>query len=557
MKLNDEEVSLTITRAGFEACVQPQIEYSVGLVQRLLDKNRLGAADIQEVILIGGSTFIPLVRQLLEQRLGIKVNASVDPTTAVAIGAAWYASTRKKQTVLQQEPNDILKTAVNSVSCKTAFARSSREREEYFTAAFEGETLDGLQYRMQRADGGWDSGLKHLAARVSEMLPLLPGVSNSFRLSVFDKSGNVIPVAIPAIEIVQGQFSIQGQPLPADICLEVDDPINKTTRLEVIFEKNNILPLRKTVVREVARMIRKGSDEALIINVLEGSRYASPASNLPIGVIEIKCAELSTDLIKGSDVEITLEINESRDLKIAATLLMNEQEYANLFTPTARQVSIERLRGELKDLLWDARELMKKAESAEHYEDAARLQTIIENLETAYTRASRIRSDDFGDEKYSLDERKRALARELDTLGKDANLNAIVDDYIEERDWARELLKGDAARLERLERIIADEQSYLHAQSLYLLKSKVQEMRRLTWDVRKKDPVMLIGNFHYYNACPDEKFSDPRKARMYLEQCDKAIERQNYQELLAALNGVWSVVIEDGKRDTFSGTGLG
>ena len=556
-ELEDEDVTVMITRAQFEACVQPQIDYSITLVQRLLEKNSLGAKDIEEIILIGGSTFIPLVRQLLEQRLGIKVNTAADPTTAVAVGAAHFAATRKRQQTSSQPANQLINQSTNQLTARTAYARNSREREEYFTAAFEGASLDGLQYRMLRADGGWDSGLKPLSARVSEMLPLLPSVSNSFRLSVFDKAGNAVPADIPAIEIVQGQFSIQGQPLPADICLEVDDPVNKTTRLEVIFEKNNILPLRKTVVREVARMIRMGSDDALIINVLEGSRYAAPASNLPIGVIEIRGTGLSTDLIKGSDVEIMLEINESRDLKIAATLLMNEQEYANLFTPTVRQVSIERLRGELKDLLWDARQLMNKAEQAEHYEEAARLQRIVESLESTYSRASKMSSDDITDEKYSLDERKRSLARELDVLGKDANLNGVVDEYLEERDWARSLLANDAARLERLDRIVADERSYLASQSIYLLKSKIQEMRRLTWDVRKNDPVMLISSFHYCDALPDEKFTDPKRARQYLEQSDKAIERQNYSELLAALSVVWALVIEDGKRDSFSGTGLG
>lgn len=555
------DITVPVSRAQFEECIGPQIEYSLQLVEKLLAKHQ-GSSAINEIVLIGGSTYIPLVRQLLERRLGIKVNASVDPTTAVAIGAAHFAATRKRQQATPAAGTGTSASPASGTSglaIRTAYARVTREREEYFTAQVSGMSLAGLSYRIQRTDGGFDSGLKPLTERINEMLPLLPQSANSFRLSVTDKTGNAVAADVPLIEITQGQFSIEGQPLPADICLEVDDPVNKTTRLEVIFEKNNILPLRKTVVREITRMLKRGGEDSLIINVLEGSRYAMPASNLTIGVIEIRAGELQTDIVKGSDVEIVLEINESRDLKIEATLLMNEQSFGNVFTPSVRHISLDRLKGELKDLLWDAGKAMDKAEREEHYELAAQLQGIHESLQQCYTRASRIGTDDVTDEKYSLDERKRALARELDALSKDAGLAAMVDEYIEEREWCLHTLTedGDPQRLERYNKVIADEQSYLAAQSIYLLKNKVQELRRLGWEVRRNDPVTLISSFYYYNNLGDEHYKDPGKAREILEHADKAIERQNYKELLALLHQVWTLAKDNEQRDTFSGTGLG
>jgi molecular chaperone DnaK len=554
-----QDIAVPITRAQFEACVQPQIEYSLQLVEKLLEKQQ-AKNNIEEIILIGGSTYIPLVRQMLEQRLGIKVNAGVDPTTAVAVGAAFFAGTRRRQEKPgTSTPNQLINQATNQLSIRTAYARATREREEYFTAQFSGASVAGFSYRIQRTDGGFDSGLKPLSERISEMLPLLPHTSNSFRLTVTDKSGNTVAIDTPLIEISQGQFSREGQPLPADICLEVDDPVNKTTRLELIFEKNNILPLRKTVVREVSKMLKRGSDDSLIINVLEGSRYAMPASNLTIGVIEIKAGELQTDIVKGSDVEIVLEINESRDLKIEATLLMNEQSFGNVFTPSVRHISIERLKGELKDLIWDARKAMDKAEREEHYELAAQLQSIHETLQQSYTRATMLSADDVTDEKYGLEERKRALARQMDVLNKDAGLAEVVDEYRDERDYCLHTLEanGDLPRLERYRKIIADEQTYLASQSIYLLKNKIAELRRLGWEVRRNDPVTLISSYHYYNALPDESYKDAGKARDLLEAADKAIERQNYAELLALLGQIWSLALDNEERESFNGTGLG
>ncbi len=549
-----QDIAVPLSREQLEDCIRPQVEHSLRLVEKLLAKHP--GLEPREVILIGGSTYIPLVRSLLGERLGIRVNAGVDPTTAVAVGAAYFAATRKRQqAATATEPG----TAASSLQIRTAYAKTSREPEEYFTAQVQGDLPSGLQYRIQRTDGGFDSGLKPLGTRISEMLPLLPQSANSFRFSVVDAKGLPVPAQVPAIEIVQGHFSIEGQPLPADICLEVDDPVNKTTRLEVVFEKNNVLPLKKTLVREVTRMLRRGTEDTLVINVLEGNRYALPASNLCIGAIEIKACALDTDIVKGSDVEIVMEINESRDLRIEATLLMNEQRFGNVFTPSLRQISVDRLRGELKDLLWDCGKSLEKAGREEHFELAAQLQEIQERLQQLQVRAARLGREDAGDEKYALDERKRVAARELDTLTREAGLAAAVDEYLNERDYCFEIISadGDPARLERFRRIIAGEQEYLAGQSVYTLKSKVREFRRLSWELRRRDPVALISSFMYYNGLQESAYRDPGKAQQLLEQGEHAIERQNYDELTAVLQQVAALEIDNEQRESFNGTGLG
>jgi molecular chaperone DnaK len=390
------------------------------------------------------------------------------------------------------------------------------------------------------------------------MLPLLPNVNNIFRLIVSDSAGNNVSAGIPQIEINHGKFNIEGQPLPSDICIEVDDPVNKTTKLEVIFEKNNILPLRKTIVREAGKIVRKDSQESIVINVLEGARYAMPSSNLPIGIIEIKGNLLQQDLVKGSDIEIMLEMNESRDLKVAVTLLMNDQEFANVFTPSARQVSIERLRGELKDLVYDARVQRNSAEAHENYELAAQAQMILEDAERCYDRVQQLQQDDVTDEKYQLEERKRSLARQLDSMTRETGIQELIDEYLGERNYAEELFRenNDQARLDKLSRITENEEQFLAGQGMYIIRGKINEIRRLSWEVRKNDPESLISAYYYYAHEPQEKFTDPRAAQEYLELCDKAIERQNYKELLVLLQRLHNLYKDDTIRENFHGTGL-
>jgi molecular chaperone DnaK len=83
-----KHLDMTITRAKFESLVAHLIERTVGPCSRALSDAGLGAGDIDEVILVGGSTRTPAVQQKVEELFGATPNKSVNPDEAVAIGAA-------------------------------------------------------------------------------------------------------------------------------------------------------------------------------------------------------------------------------------------------------------------------------------------------------------------------------------------------------------------------------------------------------------------------------------------------------------------------------------
>jgi molecular chaperone DnaK len=64
------------------------------LLKKILDNNQLTAQDIHQIILVGGSTFVPQVRHELMEQTSIPVNFSIDPTNSIAIGAAYYAANK-------------------------------------------------------------------------------------------------------------------------------------------------------------------------------------------------------------------------------------------------------------------------------------------------------------------------------------------------------------------------------------------------------------------------------------------------------------------------------
>jgi len=81
----------TLTRAKFNELTSDLVEKTRVPVQNALSDAGLSNNDVDEVILVGGSTRIPAVKELVEKETGHKPNESVNPDEAVALGAAIQA----------------------------------------------------------------------------------------------------------------------------------------------------------------------------------------------------------------------------------------------------------------------------------------------------------------------------------------------------------------------------------------------------------------------------------------------------------------------------------
>ena len=92
----------TLTRAKFEQLVDHLIKRTIEPCKSALDKAGLKPSDIDEVILVGGSTRIPAIQAAVEKFFGKAPNKSVNPDEAVAIGAAIQGA------VLTGEVKDVL-----------------------------------------------------------------------------------------------------------------------------------------------------------------------------------------------------------------------------------------------------------------------------------------------------------------------------------------------------------------------------------------------------------------------------------------------------------------
>jgi len=83
-----KHLTLTLTRAKFEQLAEPVFQRLAGPCKSCLADSKLSSGDVDEVILVGGSTRIPKVREMVKAIFGKEPNKSVNPDEVVAIGAA-------------------------------------------------------------------------------------------------------------------------------------------------------------------------------------------------------------------------------------------------------------------------------------------------------------------------------------------------------------------------------------------------------------------------------------------------------------------------------------
>jgi len=105
-----KHLSLKLSRAKFEQLVGDIIRRTMPPVEQALKDSGLSAKDIHEVILVGGSTRIPMVQQLVTEFFGKEPNKSVNPDEVVAVGAAIQAG------ILGGEVKDVLLLDVTPLS---------------------------------------------------------------------------------------------------------------------------------------------------------------------------------------------------------------------------------------------------------------------------------------------------------------------------------------------------------------------------------------------------------------------------------------------------------
>ena len=90
--LSSGPLEVAVERDTFDAATRPLVERTVGVLRKVLRDARIDKADVQGIVLVGGSTRMPSVRRAVEAFFGRPPLINLDPDQVVALGAAIQAN---------------------------------------------------------------------------------------------------------------------------------------------------------------------------------------------------------------------------------------------------------------------------------------------------------------------------------------------------------------------------------------------------------------------------------------------------------------------------------
>jgi molecular chaperone DnaK len=544
---------LTITRSDFEAVIKDAVEGTIDMVKRILTRNSLQPADLKFILMVGGSTYIPYVRKRVQEVMGIAVNTSVDPTNAVAVGAAYFAGTKEKADTRAAE-----RRSVATLKVRMAYNKTSQETEEPFTAKVEGAS-EGLQYRIVSDDGAYDSGLKKLGSRIVEDLPLRAGAYNLFTLKVFDSTGNPVSLDNEVIQIAQGRYSVAGQMLPEDICLVLDDTLANDTRLEALFHKNVVLPAQMKTTKEVGRTIVKGSNDELRIMVVEGPASRHSSTNKPLGMLLITGKQIARDLVKGTEVDLKVSMSESRDLTVSAYLNGTDQEFSQVFAPKSRHVSTALLATETLQLEAKLQSEIDDANENGQRDVAAGLEKTLTSVQSLMSEVAELKDDDVTDKKYQLEDRKREAARAMYELTSGKRLEQARREYGDVKSDCAKVVQDTGNDRERnmLKDILAREHTFINSNIPEKISAETETLRAIMFSIMWRTPDFLRGMYNHLNG-KRASMNDQVQASRLLEAGKRAMVSDDWDEVRTICGRLWDLLPEEqqAKEDLRAFTGL-
>ena len=356
---NEIELDLVVTQEQLKPVLAQVFQKAIDITKELLKRNGLSGTDLDKLILVGGPTFSPVLREMLREQVTPNVDTDIDPMTAVAKGAALFASgidSKVKEEI-----------AVGTVALNLSYEANSVQPMEYVTIQLDknectGSIPEKVFIELVRSDNGWSSGKVEIN-EIGDVIEcqLMEGKNNAFTITAYDDKGSIIPCFPKEINIMQG-IVVGNAVLPYNISIEVHDSgIDKNVVKSVKgLEKNQQIPAIGTLNGLKTRnQLRPGIEEdTLIIPIYQSEHNAEGTSDIHndhVFDVVITGDEVGQIIPVGSDVDITIKVDSSQMLKLEAFFPISgetiEKEVKIDARPVISVIELEKLKAEANNKL--------------------------------------------------------------------------------------------------------------------------------------------------------------------------------------------------------------
>ena len=371
---NEIELDLVITQEQLKPVLAKVFQKAIDIAKDLLKRNGLSGADLDKLILVGGPTYSPVLREMLREQVTPNVDTDIDPMTAVAKGAALFASG------IDSEVKEEI--AVGTVALNLSYEANSVQPMEYVTVQLDknectGNIPDKLFVELVRSDNGWSSGKVEIND-IGDVIEcqLMEGKNNAFTVTAYDDKGTAIPCFPKEINIMQG-IVVGNAVLPYNISIEAHDSGLAKNVVKSVkgLEKNQQIPATGALNGLKTRnQLRPGMDEdTLIIPIYQSEHNAEGTSavhNDHVFDVVITGDEVGQLIPVGSDVDITIKVDRSQMLKLEAFFPVSGETVEKEIEIAARSVISSFELEKLKDAANNKLRALKSSSSISENETA-------------------------------------------------------------------------------------------------------------------------------------------------------------------------------------------
>ena len=527
------ELDFVLSRADVESVFRPFLYRSIELCRRVLSEAKLAPSHIERTILVGGPTYTPYLREILadpKEGLGIPVDFSADPLTVVAQGAAIFAAGKRLA----------VRTATTAGSGAYTLLLSydpvGNDPGPLVGGSVTGPSKQGLAgFTIRFVNPGarppWESGRIPLdrAGGFSCSLMAQEGATNQFRIELFDPNGRACVVTPSSLNYTIG-LTIKSPPLTHTIGIA-----EAGNKIHILFEKGTPLPAKTKAKHMTVGLIRHGNrDDALKIPLVEGEATEAADENREIGEFKLIGSQIDRDLPSGSDVEIRVAIDESRNVKALfyIPVLDREEEISmgGLVKPAHAVGHIQEQFQKERNALAESRELAETTQSKAALKelDAINRQELVQGIDRM------LRNGSTDADLKNCEEQVVALRRARRRIEVLLSARKMHQEVQEEIRWSQGLLEqvGTAEDRQRFVELKRQVDNALSADPDTLRKA-IDVLSKLRVQLWLRTPDYWLG-YREYLAGEKDKMLDPTQADRWFVHADRAIASGDIEALKSA-----------------------
>lgn len=549
------DVELPLDRSVLEGLMAPIVDRSLAVCSRLLTQHGLSPDQLTRVVLVGGPTVIPYLRDRVAEALATTFSDGLDPMTLVARGAALYAATAGLD-ARPPAPEDPDSAPRGRRVWLQYPAMSSDLYPHVAGRLLEGDEPAPDEVRLVRGDGGWSSEWSALGSDggLVVMMELLPKRPNRFALQGRRRGAEGWePVALlpEHFTVVQG-MTITDPPLSRSVGVALAND-----RVRVYLERGTPLPAKRTFMHRTIEGVAKGEDSSVLtIPIVQGELEDAHLCRL-VGRLEIGGRSLSDSLPAGSEVEVTVEVDRGGRLHAQALVPRLQQvfeEVAHLVVPDAPPETLALQLRSLKTRLEAARA------TAMRNGDVALSDRLIDVEWSLQDTNEDITAARGGDEDAAQKARRTLI--EIDArLAEIEDTSAWPELDRQARDrivWASQWVSANGTEQERrlLEDAAASVERARQARRAAELQRQLRVVGQLGTAAYFRDPNAWRWSFE--RAASDlHRATDLVAAQALVRQGREALEAGDQARLREVVNALWGLLPTDVKdRSLGHGSGL-